>query len=70
MIGGREIEGENEILTLKRDWSPRKCRENEGENENLTLKCLWCGLGFFFFFLGVKGWVEFGYIVIRLKGVQ
>ena len=40
MIGGREIEGENEILSLKCDWRSRKCRENEGENENLTLKLL------------------------------
>ena len=33
-----------------------------------TLKHL--RLGFFFFFLGGKGWVEFGYIVFGLNGVQ
>ena len=64
------------LVSQKTVWE-KKIFAFEYENENPceTLKCLrarifFCFCCFFFFKFYGKGWVEFGYIVFGLNGIQ
>ena len=61
------------LVSQKTVWEKKSFAfESENENPRETLKCLRAGflLFYFIFIFYGKGWVEFGYIVFGLNGVQ